>query len=199
MRMTIDGSGNAWKHQDILKAICGDTSSASALDAMCCHGNSTKRLEFRRKVFVDVQYRPIDMNPTDLFVVTDIFNFLSHEEYIFDVAFCLDGIEHLTKDEGYVLIDKLEKRADKVIFFTPLGEYALSDDNDPDHHHSGWLPSEFEALGYETIVFPDFHDTINAGAFFAFKCTDLYSILTKTREVEIARIFTAIEELPWTK
>lgn len=199
MRITIDGCGTPQMHFDLLTTICGSNETGCALDAMCCEGNSTKKLKFRRKVFVDVQYREVQMNPADLFVVTDIFNFLSHNDYIYDVALCLDGIEHLTKDEGYILIDKLEKTADKVVFFTPLGEYSLSDDDDPDHHHSGWLPSEFEDLGYSVIVLPNFHEEINAGAFFAFKCTEMYSLKPRVRESEMQRIINDIEQVPWTK
>lgn len=199
MRVDILSEGSPEKHLDVLNVICQPVGGGIALDAMCCEGNSTRKLKYRRKVFVDVQYREIEMNPSDLFVVTDIFNFLSHDEYIYDAAFCLDGIEHLSKDEGYVLIDKLEKTADKVIFFTPLGDYAITDDNDPDHHHSGWLPSEFEALGYSTIVFPNFHADINTGAFFAFKFTRLFSLDADRCEQELERIVNELDQLSWTK
>lgn len=199
MRLTIDPEGSPQRHLDILNAICAPKGLGRALDVMCCEGNSTKHLNYARKVFVDIQYRDIEMNPKDLFVVTDVFNFLSHDDCIYDVALCMDGIEHLEKGEGHMLIKGLEKTSDKVVFFTPLGNYVITDDNDPDHHHSGWLPEEFEALGYHTIVMPNFHRQLNVGAFFAFKYTMYFSLEETARLKESIKAIESIKTLPWIK
>lgn len=174
MRLTVDGiHGNGSVHFDVLNTICGSANRSYALDLMCCEGSSTKNLYFEKKIFVDIQYRNVDRKKTDMQVVGDVFSFLHHDQFIYDVVFCLDGIEHLSKKDGYRLINTAQLAGEKVIFFTPLGEYIISDDEDPDHHHSGWLPGDFEELGYSTIVFPAYHELLNIGSFYAFKCDDM--------------------------
>jgi hypothetical protein len=192
MRILLDdvnGSGDI--HFDVLNIICGHGKRGSSLDVMCCEGNSTRKLDFQKRVFVDIQYRKMDIKPNDIFVIGDVFTFLMHDECLYDVVFCMDGIEHLTKKDGGRLINLLQLSGEKVIFFTPLGEYCLIDDNDPDHHHSAWLPSEFEELGYSTIVFPKYHAEYNVGAFFAFKTDDTVH--------DTMRIHEEINKLPWIK
>ena len=192
MRLILDGiHGSGEIHFEVLNAICGSRNRGSALDVMCCEGNSTAKLQFDRKVFVDIQYRQVNRKYRDMVVITDVFNFLQYDGTIYDVGLCMDGIEHLTKNKGMKLINMLQLAAEKVIFFTPLGDYCLTEDDDPDHHHSGWYPADFEELGYATIVFPKYHEEYNVGAFFAFRCDDTLD--------EFARIEDEINQLSWTK
>jgi hypothetical protein len=60
--------------------------------------------------------------------------------------------------------------SEKQIFFTPLGDYMVDDSLDPEGHHSGWLPEDFEQLGWATIVLPDYHPLLGIGAFYAWHC-----------------------------
>ncbi|MFC2011841.1 class I SAM-dependent methyltransferase [Chloroflexota bacterium] len=87
-----------------------------------------------------------------------------HDEYIranvteleiaqksFDAVMAIEIIEHLTKEEAYRLIEKMEIWArNKVIISTPNG-YIQQDgyDNNPSQvHKSGWTTNEFKNLGY---------------------------------------------------
>ncbi len=72
----------------------------------------------------------------------------------FDCVLSSDSIEHLTKDDGFRLLDAMEFVArKKVIVFTPngflpQGEYG----NNPwQVHKSGWTPEEMRPRGYHVI------------------------------------------------
>lgn len=87
-----------------------------------------------------------------------------HDEYIlediqdlilkdnsFDAVVCLSVIEHLTKDEAYKLIHKMEKIArKKCIIYTCNGVWPQDPfDNNPHQEHiSGWDVNEFRNKGY---------------------------------------------------
>lgn len=73
------------------------------------------------------------------------------EEKSFDAVVMLDVLEHLTKEEGAALMEKMRRWAKKkVVIFTPNGflpqhEY---DDNPLMEHQSGWEASEFKKQGF---------------------------------------------------
>lgn len=93
------------------------------------------------------------------------------KEKYFDLITCFDMIEHLTKEDGYQLIQNIELLSnDKIIFLTPIGEVAVGQDKQQFHSHlSGWVPEDFIKLGYKCWVFPNFHKKFGYGAFFAIK------------------------------
>jgi len=72
----------------------------------------------------------------------------------FDAVIALDVLEHLSKEEGYELLKKMERWArKKVIIFTPNG-YVYQDgyDNNPfQEHKSGWGVKELEELGFKVF------------------------------------------------
>lgn len=72
----------------------------------------------------------------------------------FDACIALDVIEHLTKQDGFKLIEQMERIArHKVIFLTPSGflpQHSF-DDNNLQEHLSGWETAEMEQRGYEVI------------------------------------------------
>jgi predicted TPR repeat methyltransferase len=72
----------------------------------------------------------------------------------FDCVVALDLIEHLTKEEGFELLKKMENIAKKkVIVFTPNGFVPQGnyDSNPWQEHKSGWTAEEMRALGYRVI------------------------------------------------
>ncbi len=72
----------------------------------------------------------------------------------FDCVIALDVIEHLTKEDGYKLLDMMEKIAKKkVIIYTPNGFIAqgADDGNLWQIHKSGWTAGEMEKRGYKVI------------------------------------------------
>ncbi|MFW9819701.1 MAG: class I SAM-dependent methyltransferase [Candidatus Thorarchaeota archaeon] len=72
----------------------------------------------------------------------------------FDCVVALDLIEHLTKEEGYKLINTMEKISKKkVVIFTPNGYHPQGefDVNPWNNHKSGWSVEEMEQKGYRVI------------------------------------------------
>jgi hypothetical protein len=174
-RITLEGlvgSGELWL--DIMRIICGDTADKSMLDACCHKAPYTSKLGFSERTYVDIQDRPLDdFNEQKYFIKSDIIGYLEKTEKIFHVAICSDAIEHFSFSEGYHLRWLLSYRSFKTIFFTPLGECMIQnkETNDPDAHRTGWVPEMFE--GYFSIVLPNFHSSINSGAFFSVLCNPI--------------------------
>ena len=75
---------------------------------------------------------------------------LMFEPASFDAVAALDVIEHLEKEEGYRLIETMERLARKVVVLsTPNGFLPQSsDDNELQEHISGWDWREMEELGF---------------------------------------------------
>lgn len=71
----------------------------------------------------------------------------------FDVVVALDILEHLTKEEGYELIQKAEKWGRKVIIFTPNGRVLQNayDANPLQEHKSSWNAKDLEKLGFKVF------------------------------------------------
>ncbi len=75
------------------------------------------------------------------------------KENSFDCVIALDVIEHLTKKDGWKLLDSMEKAAKKkTIVFTPNGYLPqAADDNPWQEHKSGWTVNEMRKRGYHII------------------------------------------------
>lgn len=72
----------------------------------------------------------------------------------FDCVLASDVIEHLEKQEGFSLIEAMEKIAKKrVIILTPNGYLPQEGtlDNQYQKHSSGWTVAEMRKLGYHVI------------------------------------------------
>jgi hypothetical protein len=93
----------------------------------------------------------------------------------YDVALCLDGIEHITKKKGRRLLNRMVALAPRCILFTPyrLGaELDGPESMNPDSHKCEWEPGDVP--GWASIVLPDFHKpTWSGGAFWFWTCPDL--------------------------
>ncbi|KYC45243.1 MAG: hypothetical protein APG12_01698 [Candidatus Methanofastidiosum methylothiophilum] len=76
---------------------------------------------------------------------------IEFESNSFDAVLCSEVIEHLTKEEGYNLLKKMENWASKkVIITTPNGYVSQStyDNNPLQEHKSAWEVKQFEDLGF---------------------------------------------------
>lgn len=87
-------------------------------------------------------------------IVGDILKYKFDEK--FDIVFCSDLIEHLSKADGLVLLDKVEKIARKAIIFNTAKGYQVQSTkrlkaNPHEAHISGWEPYEFTMRGYKVI------------------------------------------------
>jgi 2-polyprenyl-3-methyl-5-hydroxy-6-metoxy-1,4-benzoquinol methylase len=80
-----------------------------------------------------------------------------------DVALGIDFIEHLDVGMARATIRAMQRVAHKVILFTPEGNHPQNTDHyglGGDHwqtHRSTWKAEDFEALGFETERWVDFH------------------------------------------
>ncbi len=75
----------------------------------------------------------------------------------YDLALFLDIIEHLEKSDAWALLDKLTRRAHRVLITTPFGFRAQEIPGMPyETHRSGWYPWEFKRRFevHRTGVFP---------------------------------------------
>lgn len=175
MRLIIDKDGDGEIHLSVLKAICDTGSNGSMIDIGCGFAPQTRQLGFKEKRYVDIVIRDLE-SENEFFERTDILYLVSTQAHVkYDVSICLDCIEHFNVKDGLKVIRWMEENSTTQIFFTPLGDYMIEPiaTNNPDSHKSGWLPEDFEKLGYATIVFPNYHPKLNIGAFFAFKSEKL--------------------------
>jgi hypothetical protein len=70
----------------------------------------------------------------------------------FDAVVALDVIEHLQKDDGLALLERMESLARRrVVVFTPNGFLPQGplEGNELQRHLSGWGAGELRGLGYE--------------------------------------------------
>jgi hypothetical protein len=87
-----------------------------------------------------------------------------------DVVMLIDSLEHISKDDGRMLLLELQAIAGKILVFTPDGyvvqeEDAWGMDNPWQRHVCGWDSCELSALGFQVDVRPGFHG--DHGALFA--------------------------------
>jgi hypothetical protein len=150
----------------ILRAIVGrEIPSKTMIDLCCGNANTTRFITFKERTFVDIKKESVhDSLPNfyELDVLSDHPIFEKH----YDVSFCTDGIEHLLKEDGIRLLQRMLNISYKPILFTPLGNHCVNlTATDPYEHKSGWLPSYQELKDWYKIIFPKFHPTLNIGAF----------------------------------
>lgn len=182
-------------HLEVLKIMCGDPTGKAVVDLMCCEASQTRKLYgWKKELYVDIQKRDLGAEKNPFFELCDVIEYVESSRVLFfDIAICLDGIEHLSKKDGQYLMEALAYKVDKAIFFTPLGSYMVESDESekhPDKHYSGWTPQEFEVAGYNCIVFHNFHEALHCGAFFAVHSKD---------KTEWDRILTEINKVSWTE
>lgn len=126
-----------------------------------CGSNSMAKLLSKRifKVGVDAHKQCLQDSKTkqihDEYVECEIQNISKYfKENSFECVIAIDVIEHLTKDDGFRLLDTIEQIASrKVIVFTPNGFLPQGDrfSNPWQVHLSGWNVDDFERRGYKII------------------------------------------------
>lgn len=139
----------AWK--------CLDRDAKSILDVGCGKGDPVRFIN-RNKTYYTVGldiFKPyLEMcrryGTHDDYVLCDIKN-LPIKNGSFDVALCVEVLEHLDRKDGPLFIKSLEKVARKqVIITTPVGNYRqfAFDENPFQEHKYVWQPKELKNLGY---------------------------------------------------
>jgi len=67
----------------------------------------------------------------------------------FDVAICVEVIEHLRKDEGWKLLEEMEEIArSQLVISTPVEWPFETSPGDPYGHRATWSPADFKKRGY---------------------------------------------------
>jgi SAM-dependent methyltransferase len=68
----------------------------------------------------------------------------------FDVATCIEVVEHLPTGDGLALLGELERVARHVVVSTPNGFLKQDEleENPLQRHRSGWTPAQFRRRGY---------------------------------------------------
>ena len=184
MKIILEDKGSYELFDKIIKAIIGDKiSDQTFIDLCSCEATATRNLPFKEKTYVDALDCWVIPGQMDRFIQTDVLGDHPCFDKKYDVANCSDGIEHLIKEDGFRLIEKMKKISSKQILFTPLGEYMVEVGNpDPKCHKSGWVSSDFE--GFASIVCPNWHPTLGVGGVWAWRSDDLKS--------EFERVFSLI-------
>jgi ubiquinone/menaquinone biosynthesis C-methylase UbiE len=168
-----------------LEIAVGDCNTL--LDIGCGANSPIKR--FSKKMFcagVDAHMPSIEKSKSQgihneyyNFNVLDIGEEFSDNSYECVVA--SDLIEHLTKEDGYRLIEMMERIASKrVIIFTPNGflKQGEYDENPFQVHLSGWHPEEMKAKGYKVIGINGSKDLRGEYAEFKYKPKYLWQIIS---------------------
>lgn len=147
--------------------------SLTLLDVGCGVGTTLKELKCPAKIGVD-SFRPYLENAQKSSEFIRIHLEAERLSEIFlpksiDSVTFIDVIEHMKKGVGFTVLRQAEEiAAKKVIVFTPRG---LFQQEEVDHyglggekyqqHRSGWEVEDFEKLGYNIIIFKEFHDREN--------------------------------------
>lgn len=171
----IKGPGTSDMFRKVLAALVGpDIKTQTVLDLCCNEAPFTSELLSAESTFVDVQDRWPFPGRRGSFVQTDVLAEHPCFDKHYDISLCLDGIEHLTRADGFSLLDRMLVLSDKQILFTPIGHYYVDGEaGSYDAHNSGWCPEDFP--DFAAIVAPDFHAlaTPGQGAFWVWKCPSL--------------------------
>lgn len=194
MNITFDATGETSAYFDTLKAICGDTNGKSMMDIGAGFCPTTRHLGFWKTYYIDIVKRDLGEENIN-FMQRDILEMINHKfPDNIDVSISLDNIEHFYPEDAMKLLIWMMGNSQKQIIFTPLGDYIKvpeQGNTDPDTHKSGWTPEDFNKMGWATITFPNFHPTLNIGAFFSFNCMDIHS--------EFERVTNELKNKSWTK
>jgi len=183
--------GNDIVYLDCLNALTGAKRN-SFLDIGCNHSPFTPRLGFEQRTYIDILPRELDFQEEQqLFIQADALQFLKDTK-CYDVIYSLDQIEHVTKEYGWKQISSMFRHCDRMVFFTPLDEWMMTnaDDTNPESHRSIWKPDEFDN-SWIKIVFPKYHPTLNIGAWFFMKA------INHNTEQEFERIKNELKQKSW--
>lgn len=171
---------------DVINAILEAPGGMIVCDLMACEGSVTHHLKVGKKIYVDIAEHNIRgfEKHKDEFILMDAIEYLKTTDKKFNLTISLDGIEHLSKERGLFMLELMREKSDNQIIFTPLGDFVVEPETEnPDGHKSGWLPEDFEKLGWAVLTFPKFHVLHGTGGFFAFHCKDLKNEFARVNNV----------------
>jgi hypothetical protein len=119
---------------------------STVLDVGCGWGKYGALVrEFSRATRVDaLDVNPPRYNVYDRFYQQDARCSLPDDAPHYDLALCVDMIEHLTMFQGWWMLDRLSERAHRILVVSPLGYRRQDAPGIPfGPHLSGWYPWDF--------------------------------------------------------
>jgi len=125
------------------------------LDLGCGKDSFLKKFKGMKKlVGVDI-FKPYikearGRNTHDCYIVGDITQ-IEFKPKSFDVVIAIQVLEHIEKEKGLMLIEKMKEWGKKVIVSVPNGflEQEEYDNNPFQEHKSSWYSEELEKLGFK--------------------------------------------------
>ncbi|MCO5052366.1 MAG: class I SAM-dependent methyltransferase [Verrucomicrobiae bacterium] len=128
------------------------------LDLGCGHSSPAKFLRGKSLVGMD-GYEPDlrraqERGTHDEYILGDVRTAAAHVAgRRFDACIALDVIEHLPKEDGWKMMESMERLATRcVVLFTPNGFIPqFSENGDLQQHLSGWDVGEMQQAGYKVI------------------------------------------------
>lgn len=184
-------NGDEIVFMDTLNILIGDNTN-SFIDLGCCHASQTCKLKnIPKRKYVDIIERILSyQEEQQFFEVGDILKIKQNTGEKYSVSFALDVPEHLYKEDGVKLYNIMGNISDKVICFTPLDEWMMTNDEDknPESHRSIWKPKDLDDTWIK-IIFPVYHQRLNIGAWFYMKCDNL--------KEEFDRIQNELKQKSW--
>lgn len=165
----MSGTHEMWL--SVVNRILGESPRFLMLDVCCGACAVTRKLGFLFVDACDVLPQSDELPSYWDFHNSDAISFLSEKsDKLASLVICSDGLEHLTHENGLVLLREMARVGDIAIIFTPTGESTFDPKADDPHiHKSSWSEKDFLELGWDTESFPKWHPTLGWGAIFAWK------------------------------
>lgn len=159
-------------------AVCAE-GCASALELGTMFGDRLAIVNVARKVGIDahlpylIQAR--QQHPTIEFIRATALDYLAHCNEAFDVAYCVDFLEHLPPEDVARCIAALKRVAQRICLFAPRGNHPQATDRTgmgADYwqtHRSIFYEHDLTRLGFDVATWHDYHDEPgkDRGAMFA--------------------------------
>ena len=157
---------------DIINRDIDFTNIYTWVDFGTGNGSVVKELKWNieaiEKIAIDKYPQPIGDNWTFADELDDV---LFKKRDLFT---SIDSIEHLIREDGEKLIDKIDKHFKYKLFFTPRGFLKQDETTHPDlirinpwqKHLCGWDVEDFTKFGYTTMILDRFHYPPSLGKYF---------------------------------
>lgn len=84
----------------------------------------------------------------------------------YDCALFIDTIEHIPKDDGLILLKRVQELFNRIVLITPNGYFKWEvdvtgfDSHESQKHKSSWYEKDLGELGFETKVIKDYNPPI---------------------------------------
>jgi hypothetical protein len=158
--------GNDEVYMDCLRLLAGNKRN-DMIDLGCNLAPHTRKLLYTERLYVDILPRDLgeEQHRFRQVDILDIPHDVTSKKW--DASFCLDVIEHLTKEDGWKLLKIMEDISERQILFTPMDPWMMTteEDKNPESHRSLWRPEDIGKEWFK-IVFPVYHPSLQIGAWF---------------------------------